>query len=131
MADSYDEHALACPKCGTRMERIAHAGVEIDRCTLCRGLWFDSKEAEQLRHVHGAETIDVGDARVGRAMDGQTGVECPLCRLPLERVPDPKQPHVWVDRCPGCKGAFFDAGEFRDLKNDDVFELFERLLDED
>ena len=124
------DHALACPKCGTQMDRISHANVEVDRCTLCKGIWFDPSEVDALRELAGAEAIDVGDARVGRAMDGQTGVDCPVCRIPLQRVPDAKQPHVWTDRCPGCKGMFFDAGEFRDLTNDDVFELFDRLLDE-
>jgi len=31
------------------MAKVAFEGVEVDRCTLCDGIWFDALEKEQLR----------------------------------------------------------------------------------
>ena len=58
-----------------------------------------------------------GDAKVGRALDGQTRVSCPKCRVPMVRMLDHEQRHVWIERCATCGGTWLDAGEFRDLSH--------------
>ena len=35
----------------------------------------------------------------------------------------PKQPHIWTETCPVCFGSFFDAGEFRDFKQETLSDL--------
>ena len=32
---------MDCPKCQARLEPVQYAGVEVDRCVRCGGLWFD------------------------------------------------------------------------------------------
>ena len=40
---------------------------------------------------------------------------------------DPKQPHIWFERCGSCHGSFFDAGELTDLATYSVSDFFKRF----
>lgn len=35
---------LDCPSCGRPMEKAEHAGITLDACQHCRGVWFDHHE---------------------------------------------------------------------------------------
>lgn len=108
---------MRCPKCGDELSPVRVDDTEVDRCQGCYGLWFDARELERLRGRPAAEVIDDGDAKVGRALDGQTRVACPRCRVPMVRMLDHEQRHVWIERCGTCGGTWLDAGEFRDLSH--------------
>lgn len=108
---------MDCPKCGHRMEQVVFEGIEVDRCTLCKGLWFDVLEHERLRDMRGSEVIDSGDPDVGALFNRDDRISCPRCGGPMIRMVDPKQPHIWLESCGACHGVFFDAGEFRDYKH--------------
>jgi hypothetical protein len=41
-------HFMKCPKCGADLQEEEYHRVQIDRCTECRGVWFDAGEAESL-----------------------------------------------------------------------------------
>ncbi len=71
---------MNCPKCNAGMELVTFEGVTVDRCTECRGIWFDANEQKWLKEKKGSEVIDDGDASVGRKMDKINNYECP--RLP-------------------------------------------------
>jgi Zn-finger nucleic acid-binding protein len=109
---------MQCPKCKQVMEKVVFAEIEVDRCTGCRGLFFDSREAERLKKTSGSEAIDVGDAEVGKKYNETDRIRCPRDTTPMVRVVDPKQSHIWTETCPVCFGSFFDAGEFRDFKQE-------------
>jgi len=114
---------MQCPKCKAPMERVSFQKVEIDRCTSCKGIFFDSMEAERLKKMPGSEAIDVGDADLGKRHDAIDRIRCPRDTSPMVRVVDPKQPHIWTETCPVCFGSFFDAGEFRDFKQETLADL--------
>ena len=40
------------------------------------------------------------------------------------RMVDPKQSHIWFECCKVCGGAYFDAGEFKDLKQESISDFF-------
>ena len=41
---------MDCPKCHSTMEEITYGrNMTIDRCTNCKGIWFDLGEAETLK----------------------------------------------------------------------------------
>ena len=45
-----DVHSIECPKCGHGMDEITYGGdLAVDRCTNCKGMWFDAGEAELLK----------------------------------------------------------------------------------
>ena len=37
---------MKCPKCGETLEAIAYKGIEIDRCTGCKGIFLDDGELD-------------------------------------------------------------------------------------
>ncbi len=41
-------HWMKCPKCGEDMEEVELTGIKVDRCTYCKGLFFDRGELELL-----------------------------------------------------------------------------------
>ncbi|WP_405242634.1 MFS transporter [Lentisalinibacter salinarum] len=119
--------AMRCPKCRADMEVLDVDGTEIDRCFRCRGLWFDAGEAERvLRKKRAAAAIDIGEAAVGRAQNRVDRYHCPRCGGGMVRMVDPRQPHIWYEKCGSCLGTFFDAGEFSDLSEFSIADLFRR-----
>ena len=120
---------MNCPKCKAAMEKVTYEGVEVDRCTGCKGIWFDFREQQQLRSVKGAAAgIDVGDAAAGRKMNEVGKINCPRDGVLLTRMVDLKQPHLWYEACPHCYGVFFDAGEFKDYSQKTLVESVRDLL---
>jgi hypothetical protein len=43
-----EQHWMRCPKCGQQMEETELAGIMVDRCTVCSGIYFDKGELEIL-----------------------------------------------------------------------------------
>ena len=117
---------MDCPKCRAQMDRLRFQDVEVDRCAGCGGLWFDILEHRDLERVKGSEAIDAGDPRTGKRLDETRNVECPADGVRMIRMVDARQPHIAYESCPVCHGVFFDAGEFRDLKEQTVGEVFRR-----
>lgn len=116
---------MQCPKCQAEMEKVATAHGVVDRCSACMGLWFDLMEHEELKND--AEIIDIGSVEVGRRHNQIDRISCPVCpNTKLLRMVDPQQPHIWFESCPVCYGRYFDAGEFRDLSEHTLGDLFKR-----
>jgi Zn-finger nucleic acid-binding protein len=99
------------------MEKVVHHEIEIDRCTNCYGLWFDLLEL----------LIDIGDSGVGKLYDNMKEVNCPQCGARMIKMVDRRQPHLSYEACTVCYGVFFDAGEFRDYKEQGVLDFFRDL----
>lgn len=120
---------MKCPKCLKQMETIGYEGISIDRCTDCKGLWFDALEHERLLEMRGSESLDNGHPRLGKKGNKIEKITCPKCTgaLMVEMV-DMHQPHIWYEKCHICGGAYFDAGEFTDLKEKSLSDIFKRLF---
>lgn len=118
---------MKCPKCQSAMEAVVYNDVEIDRCTICKGIWFDAGEAEELRNARAAKAIDVGPEDTGAHMNAIDRYLCPRCSGGMVRMVDPKQSHIWYEKCSSCGGSFFDAGEFRDLAETTISDFFKNL----
>lgn len=48
---------MKCPKCGGDLKEIGFRGVNIDRCTLCDGVWLDQGELEKLAGTEDGSAI--------------------------------------------------------------------------
>ena len=121
---------MQCPKCLGNMEEVTFNDVEIDRCTRCYGLFFDHLERESLKKMEGSQDIDIGDEFVGARYNQILDVPCPKCETKMEEVVHTDPFEIKFERCPDCKGIFFDAGEFRDYLEDEIFEQFQDVIDE-
>ena len=110
------------------MKSIEYKGIEIDRCTNCYGLWFDNFELEDIKKLSGSEVIDMGDVDIGREQNAMDKAFCPNCLTLMTSETDEQQPHIQYERCPKCKGVYFDAGEFRDYKQLTLGEFFKSVF---
>jgi len=102
--------------------------IEVDRCTNCKGIWFDMLEAEHLKELKRSETIDTGDSKVGKEYNKIDRIDCPKCAAPMIRMVDAGQPHIWYEGCTICYGLFFDAGEFTDYKEENLMDFIADML---
>jgi Zn-finger nucleic acid-binding protein len=111
-------HPTICPKCAGRLEQVICAGIEVDRCLYCKGIWFDSFEAETLKAVKGSESLDIGNPETGTQLDQITrDVDCPRCDTKMTRMVDIDQHCIWYEKCLVCHGVWLDAGEFKKFKD--------------
>lgn len=122
---------MNCPKCRCPMEPVKFQDVELDRCTHCKGLWFDAGEHEALKKLAGSEKVDVGRAAVGRKYDKIQTATCPRCNVEMRSIPAPHQRHITLDSCPTCGGVFMDAGEFKDFKDEGLWDFIQQFLHKD
>ncbi|MEW6302384.1 MAG: zf-TFIIB domain-containing protein [Verrucomicrobiota bacterium] len=119
---------MTCPKCQKPMEKVSFEGIDVDRCTGCRGIWFDALEAEELLKLPGSEQIDTGDTQRGEGWNPMQKAECPVCHTRMIRMVDNDQPHIRYEACKLCGGLFLDAGEFRDLKEESLKDWLKSLF---
>jgi len=119
---------MLCPKCHNEFEQIVFSDIEVDRCTNCKGLWFDTLEKDDLLRIEGSEIVDIGPDQVDVEYNQMRDVECPRCAQPMLPMVDKDQFHIKFEACPACYGTYFDAGEFRDLKEHTVLERFSQML---
>ena len=120
---------MQCPKCLATMETVHFNNVEVDRCTQCYGLFFDRMEKETLKQMKGSEEIDIGDEFVGARYNEILDVPCPKCKVKMNHVFETDPFEIKFEVCPECRGAYFDAGEFRDYMEDEIFESFQDVLE--
>lgn len=118
---------MDCPKCQSPMETVTYESIQVERCTKCKGLWFDLRKQEHLKDLKGSESIDVGSPKGGTDYNRVGSIECSICHTPMIRMVDAIQPHIWYESCPTCFGVFFDAGEFRDYKDKTLLDFFRDL----
>ena len=74
-----------------------------------------------------SEFIDSGDPRIGREYNKIGDITSPRYGKLMEKVSDPKQPHIWYEAC-SEHGMFLDAGEFTDYKYETLLDRFRDLI---
>jgi Zn-finger nucleic acid-binding protein len=120
---------VKCPKCGGDLLPVVQDSIEVDRCNQCGGLWFDRLEADRLLKMkRSAQSVDTGDEKVGDRQNEIGKIECPRCHTPLIRMVDLEQHHIWYESCTVCYGKWFDAGEFKDLQEENIVDFFRDLF---
>ena len=61
-----EKHWMRCPKCGHEMEEIEMAGLKVDRCPECEGIFFDAGELEILLEAQEPKGFVAGLRRIFR-----------------------------------------------------------------
>ena len=119
---------MNCPKCNAEFESLSVGDIRVERCSNCKGLWFDSLKKDDLLKIDGSETIDIGSEQVGKQYSELQDIDCPQCNMRMIPMVDKDQFHIKYESCANCYGTFFDAGEYRDLKEHTVLERFNQML---
>jgi uncharacterized protein len=106
---------VRCPAagCGGRLRPELRAGISVDRCDRCSGLWFDARELDAwLREHNPSEPGSTEDALPRR---GSGGRPCPRCRRSMETS---GWTDLVLDRCPDCRGLFVEFHEMGTLERE-------------
>ena len=91
------------------------AEVEVDYCTDCGGIWFDSGELELLlgnsqhaKELLGSFKVDSGCTEKKR--------KCPICLKKMQKIDvGPSMPPILIDKCIRGDGLWFDRGELQEV----------------
>ncbi len=81
-----------------------HADIVVDRCIVCRALWFDAHELDRwIALAHPDETVDL-EAHVPKR--GLCSRSCPRCSRAMDSA---GWAGVLLARCPQCHGLFVEG----------------------
>lgn len=97
---------------------IEYHDIELDYCTDCKGVWFDSGELELLLDSHGLEAAGrfLGNtADLPEAATPEKKRKCPICGRKMKKVNIGEPPLVLIDVCGKEHGVWFDGGEVTQL----------------
>jgi Zn-finger nucleic acid-binding protein len=93
---------MSCPACGTALRERRTAGILLDECVACGGIWFDRSELEQYRLR--AERQSPSTDGTFAARDDLEPRGCPRCQSRTLRHGSIAGQRVF--RCTGCRGTF-------------------------
>jgi Zn-finger nucleic acid-binding protein len=104
---------LLCPSCGSVLEAVRKANVQIDACPRCRGAWFDHRELLPII-LHLAKDPRVKEERPRGKPNPQrsvpqSGRRCPHDHALLLTFNYAHDSNVFLDRCPQCQGIWSDG----------------------
>jgi Zn-finger nucleic acid-binding protein len=128
---------MDCPKCLGKLSPVRVGDVEIDRCFVCEGLWFDPNELERILENYSKELQKMSlDSKI---FDGKEALDnygdfdekhgsCPKCKTKMFRIRFDK---VKAESCPNGHGLWLDGGEIASLKSikqRNLFGLFKYMF---
>jgi Zn-finger nucleic acid-binding protein len=124
--------ARACPICGQPMVGFGAAGVQLDACRGCRGLWFDADELKVVVTARAVrELLESAQGKAGRCKSCDARLDkvkvCPSCG---QRAPTCAKcgamplsigavRGVALDVCGACHSVWLDARELEQLAGRD------------
>ena len=98
---------------------VEHSKVELDYCTNCHGVWFDTGELEILARTAGSSDVKpLLDAFIkadeSKIMEKRR--RCPICTRQMRKVDvGAASGGALIDACPQGHGLWFDGGEVEAL----------------
>ncbi len=98
---------LPCPRCQTTLVSGTRAGVLVDICPACGGVWLDHGELEAAAAEPGESGAPVRDVAY---------LKCPQCRTIMTRKNYERFSGVMVDTCPR-HGTWTDRGELDRIRS--------------
>lgn len=104
---------MNCPTCSQAMFVLELDQVEIDYCTVCRGIWLDGGELELLLDDAGQAQHLMRSFR--QAQTDEKKRKCPICLAKMDKVyvGQTEDRQELIDRCPKNHGLWFDRGELQ------------------
>ncbi len=109
---------MICPVCKRDMIVVEYHNIELDYCTGCKGVWFDSGELELLLEAHGLEEAKSFLNHIldsPEALSAEKKLKCPICGHKMKKKNIGEQPKILLDLCGGEHGLWFDGDEVSQL----------------
>ncbi len=118
---------MICPVCKSDMVVVEYQNIELDHCTACKGVWFDSGELELLLKSYDAEGLGtlIGDiVKSPDAFSAEKKRKCPICNRNMKKKAVGENLRLLIDICGKSHGLWFDGGEIAQLINQMVVEAW-------
>jgi len=109
---------MICPTCKRDMIVVEYNQIELDYCTGCHGVWFDSGELELLLESHGLEETGLFLDNIlnsPEAISSEKKRRCPICKQKMKKTTVGHKPETLIDACRQGEGLWFDGGEVNQL----------------
>jgi Zn-finger nucleic acid-binding protein len=109
---------MICPVCKRGMIVIEYQNIELDYCTGCKGVWFDSGELELILKLHGLEEVKMFLDNIfdsPEAISSEKKRRCPICGHKMKKANIGEEPQILIDVCGKEHGLWFDGGEVAQL----------------
>ncbi len=109
---------MICPACKTETVVVEHEKIELDYCTNCQGVWFDSGELELFLgsmslESHSQFLSDILSSPEDKPSEKKR--KCPICHRKMKKATLSQQPELLIDVCLKGDGLWFDGGEVGQL----------------
>ena len=105
---------MICPVCKSDMIVIEYRDIELDYCTNCKGVWFDSGELELFLGPHNTEesrTVIDSSIHSREVISLEKKRKCPICGRKMKKMVIGEKPQILIDVCDKNHGLWFDGGE--------------------
>jgi hypothetical protein len=109
---------MICPVCKYDMLVVEYQNIELDYCSSCKGVWFDSGELELLLKSYGLAELESsfdGIFNSKEAASAEKKRNCPICKHKMKKTEVGGEPEILIDACPDKHGLWFDGGEVTQL----------------
>ena len=111
-----------CPDHNLPLQPRPFAGVTVDVCPTCAGVFFDEGEINRIR-LDGNDKLTQLDESVTPAEDFvmdfremvEPGRACPRCRHAMDKMRYLYSSPVVLDSCGSCGGVWVEDGELRHM----------------
>jgi len=107
---AWRRYRLNCPRCGSTSTLVntKYAGIAVDLCERCRGIWLDDHELSLLE----AKAESTEDDREGTLIFAErvSDLECPVCNSGM-RAFDYRASSLELNSCSDMHGYWLDAKE--------------------
>jgi Zn-finger nucleic acid-binding protein len=107
---------MKCPRDGTTLARVRVAGIELDKCHRCDGIWCNRGEMERIHDAELSDVEEMLEQKYGNPSyrEGTTEghMRCPCCEdARLLEYTYTYIKRVRIDRCERCFGVWLDDTE--------------------
>ena len=114
---------MKCPRCNEDLQAEVYEGIEIDRCSGCKGSWLDEGELTGLitarEEQFSTELIQetLATACTGVPQDERRSVErCPRCQKAMRAINYDYSSGIIIDRCPDGHGLWMNGSELEKVQ---------------
>ncbi len=107
---------LRCPDCRSHlMKPFIFKNIEVDKCAICSGLWFEKNELEKVISsydtIHNPSIIEnLGLFR------GRISKECPECKVQMNQYDIAWESNESITVCKQCAGLWMDSARIEHLQ---------------